>query len=158
MVGDTGVREINSGPLSLRPWQFSLKRGHLYKQCLRKRGGMGRPGSSISCGRISSAKTEERLCLAYLLSNRKATEDRTSSMLGMVFLRVWSQRSFFTHMSCLIVSIMAKSQVEQTLLGIVSPLSLQDRLFALNHNQCLKKSLSETLHRDWKPSLLLSCS
>lgn len=83
-VGGTGVREINSGPLSLRPRWFSLKRGHLYKQCLHKGGGMGRPGSSISCGRISNAKTEERLCLAYLLSNRKATEDRTSSMLGMV--------------------------------------------------------------------------
>lgn len=34
-------------------------------------------GDSIYCGRISNdAKTEERMCLGYLLRIRKTTEDR----------------------------------------------------------------------------------
>lgn len=75
---------INSVLQSLKPQQSSLKRWHLYKQCLHKGGGMDCPGSSISHGKISNAKTEERLRLACLLSIKKATEDRRVSMLGMV--------------------------------------------------------------------------
>lgn len=48
----------------------------MYKVYLVKGGYRACLGNSISRGRNSNAKTEERMCLQYLLNIKKATKDR----------------------------------------------------------------------------------